>query len=214
MKYTIFDRLGCMPEIALFLQEMGMEVVYPRVVLVGEKRCGKSALLRLVTGYDVMHGPIPYSVYMENTKVVNGNREGTLPTSWSQVHVAEVPYDLNLVRKYIEPKSSVIVVVISANEDLPRDLLSLVAEIDPACERTVGVLTHIDTKLPKEIASHLLSNDLEIPFKLIGFSSGTNWFEGHAFFSNLPLGFAGLATVIEHIGQLSSRVFSNHVRHM
>ena len=73
--------------------------------------------------------------------------KGPAPTDWLSTLVVDVPYDLSLMREYMEQPGSVIVVVFASKEPKPEALLKLVAEIDPKYERTVCVYSKID-RLP------------------------------------------------------------------
>jgi|LauGreDrversion4_2_1035121.scaffolds.fasta_scaffold89080_4 hypothetical protein len=211
MKYTIFDRLGCIPELAVGFERLGIETVFPRVILIGEED-SKTELLESLTGFEHPDDSGSYSTFLESPGLVAGVLESEAPVCWSEIRVVDVEFDLDQIKKYIEPTSSVIVVVIDAGEDLPDDILNLVAQIDPKYERTLGVLSCIDSVGIKMVANHLLCNDLKLGFKLVGYSGQDQFVEDHSFYSHLPFGYAGTDAVIEHVGQLASRVFCNHLQ--
>ncbi|CAJ1456356.1 unnamed protein product [Effrenium voratum] len=68
----------------------------------------------------------------------------------TKVPTADQPKDIakqirSLVRHYVAPKSTIILAVSAANVDLATsDALALAREVDPAGERTLGVLTKFD----------------------------------------------------------------------
>jgi dynamin 1-like protein len=62
----------------------------------------------------------------------------------SQPH--DIEHQINdLVLQYIAPKSAIIMAVCPANADLANaDSLKIAKQVDPYCERTLGVLTKVD----------------------------------------------------------------------
>jgi hypothetical protein len=208
MPYTLFDRLGCLYDMADDFQRIGLAVEYPRVVLIGERGCGKSCLMRSLTGSDAnTRNPI---VYLEKPGSVKTCAH--LDDSVSGVPIIHVPYELDTVRDMIVHPNTVIVLMIQSRREVPEKLLEMVARLDPECRRTVGVLSWIDLHSPKHCLQALMLNELKLPFKLVGYTSQHVWLEEHAFYSNLPWGFVGVDAVITHIGVLVDRLLCHSMK--
>ena len=160
MTYTIFDRLAALSDIAVDLEGIGLTGVQPHVILIGSRGSGKSTLLKALTGESPGPGfcNFHYSAYLEEPGLVRGMAmaKGPAPTDWLSTLVVDVPYDLSLMREYMEQPGSVIVVVFASKEPKPEALLKLVAEIDPKYDRTVSVYSKSDLLPIKGYASLLL----------------------------------------------------------
>ena len=203
MKYTLFDRLGCLYDLADDLHTLGLEVEYPRVVLIGEQDTGKSRLLEFLAGLESYKRQLVSKAYLERPGCV-----GTcamLDDPVTGVPIIHVPYDLVAVEHFIAPANSVIVLLIRAEMEPPRQLFELVAQVDPGCKRTLGVLSHIDLVSAKTCTKILLYNELQVPFKLVGFT--TRPWCNHSHEESLLFGFVGIEAVINHIGPMVGRLF-------
>jgi dynamin 1-like protein len=68
----------------------------------------------------------------------------------TKIPTGEQPIDIEkkiveLCYTYVQPKTAIIMAVSSANQDLANsDALKLARKVDPAGERTIGVITKID----------------------------------------------------------------------
>lgn len=95
---------------------------------------------------DVSHVPILLKIYSKN---VVDLALVDLP-GITKVPTGDQPFDIenkisDLVMKYITPKTSIIMAVTAANQDLANsDALKFARRVDYAGERTVGVITKID----------------------------------------------------------------------
>jgi hypothetical protein len=207
MTYGIFDKLSSILDLLSCLKKTGWDITTPRVIVIGHKVSDGEEVANYMVGKAYYTSAVcPVSVRLVEAGKVEYREVRRVKSKWTDMEIVRLPYDLKLIRRYIEHPSSVIVVAISASDALPRDLLDLVALVDPKAERTVGVLTWIDQCDAKKVAEILMSDKLKLPFRLIGFSREVGWLETHPVYSALPMGFTGTDSVIAHIGLLLKRV--------
>lgn len=101
-----------------------------------------------ITGKNKGISPIPINLKIYSPKVLNLTLVD-LP-GLTKVPVGDQPKNIeelirNMIVKFIEKPNSIILAVSAANTDLANsDALKLAREVDPAGQRTVGVLTKLD----------------------------------------------------------------------
>jgi GTP-binding protein EngB required for normal cell division len=122
----------------------------------------------------------------------------------------------NLVKKYIEDPSNIVLCVMPAREDIETDIaLEFTKQFDPTGSRTIGILTKIDLMNPGADISGYLENNIskDLMVKYGYYAVNNNHHDDYSYFSNHPV-YAAIEAkhklgVVNLSNQLSSILLGN-----